>query len=164
MQLLLNHISFHQQSNTNSLTSTEYNNIKTLGECHEKLDINVVKETEWNQQSEFTRVTSTAYYSVVLAVVTLTHIRTNTKSQKYSNFNTTTNQLLRYDRVWAYRWMALARRFELFLSYLLLPPNTANMTLSPSLLANGRQLRCLRQVISHCLLCPVKLSTELFMA
>ena len=97
MQLLLNHISLHQQSNTNSLTSTEYNNIKTLGECHEKLDINVVKETEWNQQSEFTRVTSTAYYSVVLAIVTLKHRHTNTKSQKYSNFNTTNNQLLRYD-------------------------------------------------------------------
>ena len=40
---------------------------------------------------------------------------------------------------------------------------TVNMTLSPSLLANGRQLGCSEPVISHCPLCPVKLSTKFCM-
>ena len=38
--------------------------------------------------------------------------------------------------------MALARRSELFLSYMLLSQHTVNMTVSPSLLANGRHLGC----------------------
>ena len=51
---------------------------------------------------------------------------------------------------------------DVFVIYLL-PPHTVNMTLSPLLLANGRQLGSSQQVISHCPLCPVKLSTELCM-
>ena len=56
--------------------------------------------------------------------------------------------------------MALARRSELFLSYFLLSLHTVNMTLSTSLIANGRQLGCLESVKTHCLLCPVKLNTD----
>ena len=59
--------------------------------------------------------------------------------------------------------MALAKRSELFLSYVLLSPHIANRTISPSLLTNGRQLGCSEKVVSHCLLCPVKLSTEFCM-
>ena len=75
----------------------------------------------------------------------------------------TTNQLLGYDMFWGFRWMALSRRSELFLSYFLLSLQTVNMTLSTSLIANGRQLGCSESVILHCPLCPVKLSTEFFM-
>ena len=67
--------------------------------------------------------------------------------------NTTTNQLLRYDTFWGFRWMALARRYEIFLSYFFHSHHTANMTLSPSLFANEHQLGCLEQVISRCPLC-----------
>ena len=42
-------------------------------------------------------------------------------------------------------------------------PQNVNMTLSPLLLANGRQLGSSELVISHCPLCPVKLSTEFCM-
>ena len=37
------------------------------------------------------------------------------------------------------------------------------MTLAPSLLPNGRQLGSSELVISHCPLCPVKMSTEFCM-
>ena len=58
--------------------------------------------------------------------------------------------------------MALANRSKFF-SYFLLSPHIVNMTLSTSLVANGRQLGCSESVISHCPLCPVKLSTEFCM-
>ena len=60
--------------------------------------------------------------------------------------------------------MVLTKRYELFLSYFLLSPHTVNMTLSTSLIANGRQLGCSESVISHCPLCQVKLSREFCMA
>ena len=41
---------------------------------------------------------------------------------------------------------------------------TANMTLSPSLLVNGRELGSSERIISHCPLCPVKMSREFCMA
>ena len=46
--------------------------------------------------------------------------------------------------------MALATRSELFLSYILLPQRTVNMTLPPSLITNGHQLGSSEYVISHC--------------
>ena len=61
------------------------------------------------------------------------------------------------------KWTALAKRSELFLTYILFPPQTENITLSASLLTNGRQLGSSEYDISHCPLCPVKLSTELCM-
>ena len=45
----------------------------------------------------------------------------------------------------------------------LTPSHTVNMTFPPSLLANGCQPGSSELVISHCPLCPVKLSTEFFM-
>ena len=102
---------------------------------------------------------------------TLKHISKDTnlltytqwKTHKHTNTTTSTNWLLRYDRFWGFRWIAHPRRPKLFLSYILLPQHTVNMTLSPSLNSNGHQLGSSEYVISHCPLCPVKLSTEFCM-
>ena len=97
-------------------------------------------------------MTSIAYFLVVLAIVTETNRNTNTETQKYTRTNTTIHILLRYD---------MFQGLSIFSSYLLLSLNIINMTLSPSLLANGCQLGCPEEVISHCPLCPEKLSTEI---
>ena len=100
--------------------------------------------------------------NILVNTQTHSHIH-NKKTHKHTNTTTSTNWLLRYDRFWGFRWMAHPRRPKLFLSYILLPPHTVNMTLSPSLNSNGHQLGSSEYVISHCPLCPVKLSTEFCM-
>ena len=98
-----------------------------------------------------------------ILVNTQTYSHIHNKTHKHTNTTTSTNWLLRYDRFWGFRWIAHPRRPKLFLSYILLPPHTVNMTLSPSLNSNGHQLGSSEYVISHCPLCPVKLSTEFCM-
>ena len=96
---------------------------------------------------------------------TRTHNQINTNALKPTNALKHTKhpntQNYHYNRLNVEIWQVL--RAELFLSYILPPPRTVNMTLSPLLLANGRQLGSSELVISHCPLCLVKLSTEFCM-
>ena len=108
-------------------------------------------------------VTLTEWHQQFTTLWCFSHNHTNTQTHKHTKTLTSTKQLLGYDRFWGLMWMALTRRSELFLSYFFLSPHTLNMTLSTSLIANGRQLGCSESVILHWQLCPVKLSTEFCM-
>ena len=92
-----------------------------------------------------------------------THKHTNTHEQTH------THTLHHYNQLNVGMWQVLRiqvdgpfkRGWVVFVIFL--PPlQIVNMTSSPSLLTNGRQLESSELVISHCLMCPVKMSTELF--
>ena len=87
-----------------------------------------------------------------------------TKTYKHTNMHTLPLQPT--VGIWQVLWIQVDSPYKkglvVFVIFLL-PPYTVNMTLSPSLLANGRQLGSSELVISHCPLCPVKRSTEFCM-
>ena len=100
----------------------------------------------------------------------LMHTYSNKHKHTYKHINTQTCTHYHYNQVNVEIWQVLRIQVDspfkkgwvVFVIFLL-PPYTVNMTLSPSLNANGRQLGSSELVISHCLLCPVKLSTEFCM-
>ena len=148
MQMLLNHISFQQQSDINRVISIEW---------YQQCDIHRLTSTYWNKQSEMNRVTLTQchHQRITLKCLPLSHKHTDTQSHKHTHTNT---QIWHYNQLTVGIWQVLRLQVDgtgkkvWVICFILfaLSPHTVSMTLSPSLLANGHQLGCPEHVISHC--------------